>query len=177
VLPSAADLKVPRAQHERADGIFAITDAFCLTSLDAEYAELCRRLTAKLARKRPTPLAHGRIRSWAAGVVYAVGRMNFLFDRSQSPHLRTDDLAVGLGVAKSTMSAKATEIERLLDLGAFEPELCRAEILHEHPAAWLIAVDGFILDARSLPVELQREAHRRGLIPAVPAQAGRREAA
>jgi hypothetical protein len=46
-----------------------------------------------------------------------------------------------------------------------EPELCRRDILAVHPLAWLVAVDGFIVDARQLPPELQAEARRQGLIP------------
>ncbi len=51
-----------------------------LQRLDAEYASLCRKLVAKLARKRPSPLERGDRRIWAAGAIYAVGANNFLFD-------------------------------------------------------------------------------------------------
>ena len=37
--------------------ITALTDAFCLEKLNAEYAQVCREMTATLARKRPSPLA------------------------------------------------------------------------------------------------------------------------
>lgn len=33
-----------------------LVDGFCREHLNEEYAELCRRLTDKLARKRPSPL-------------------------------------------------------------------------------------------------------------------------
>ena len=33
---------------------------------------------------------------------------------------------------------------------------------------WLISVNGFIVDARSLPRPLQEEAYRKGLIPYLP---------
>ena len=70
--------------------ILAITDRICCEHLDAEYAEICRRLVAKLARKRPSPLERGALRVWAAGAIYAVGSNNFLFDPSQVPHLSAD---------------------------------------------------------------------------------------
>jgi hypothetical protein len=54
--------------------ITAITDEFCAEHLDDEYAQLCRRLSAKLARKRPSPLARGDRLIWAAGVVHVIGR-------------------------------------------------------------------------------------------------------
>ncbi len=34
--------------------------------------------------------------------------------------------------------------------------------------AWMISVDGFIVDARTMSPEIQTEARRRGLIPDLP---------
>jgi hypothetical protein len=39
--------------------VVAVTDVVCLEHLDAEYAALCVKLAARLARKRPSPLASG----------------------------------------------------------------------------------------------------------------------
>jgi hypothetical protein len=162
---------VPAAQRGRTDQIFALTDALCAEALDDECAELCRRLAARLARKRPTPLAGGRPGTWAAGVAYVIARANFLFDASQPLYLSADTIADAFGVAKSTAAAKATRIEQTLALKPFEPELVRQEIAEAHPLVWLVAVDGLVVDARHLPVALQREAHRQGLIPFVPGDA------
>jgi Domain of unknown function (DUF6398) len=172
MLPTATELRIPRAEHARAEAIWTLTDAFCLSSLNDEYAGLCRRLVGRLARKRPSPLRRGRSASWAAGVIYAVGRQNFVFDRSQRPHVRADEIAGALGTAKSTMSAKASHIGSLLGLGPLEPDVCRAELLEHHPLAWLVSVDGIIVDARMLPPQLQRQAHRQGLIPFIPTPSG-----
>lgn len=38
-------------------------------------------------------------------------------------------------------------------------------MLEQHPFAWLVEVDGLVVDARTLPPELEDEARRRGLIP------------
>lgn len=143
----------------------AVTDLACEEHLDGEYAELCRSLVDRLARKRPSPLVRGDTRIWAAGVVYTVGSINFLFDRSQTPHLRTDELAERLGVAKSTMANKSARIRALLGLSWYEPELTRRSMLERNPLAWLVTVNGIPVDARALPGELQDEARRLGLIP------------
>ncbi len=160
-----AGLRIPRALRDRAREVIAITDELCLACLDHEYAELCRSLVARLARKRPSPLVRGDARIWAAGSIYAVGRQNFLFDRSQYPHLTADQLAARLGVVKTTMANKAALISKTLDLGVFEPDLTRADVLEHNPLAWLVSVDGIVVDARMLPDKLQDEARRRGLIP------------
>ncbi len=65
----------------------------------------------------------------------------------------------------STLTNKARLIRDVLGLGVFEPELCRREILESHPMAWMISVNGLIVDARTMPPEIQAEARRRGLIP------------
>ena len=62
----------------------------CVQHLDDEYGTLSLRLLAKLARKRPSPLVHGERRLRAAAVLYTVGSINFLFDPSQAPPLRSD---------------------------------------------------------------------------------------
>lgn len=160
-----AAMRIPLALREPTAQILAIADKACGELLDDEYGDLCRQLVAGLARKRPSPLARGDTRIWAAGVIYAVGQINFLFDRSQQPHLTADQLAGHLGVVKTTMANKAGLINKALNLGAFEPQLTRRRMLERHPLAWLVEVNGLIVDARMLPPEIQDEARRRGLIP------------
>ena len=159
------DLRIPVAQRDRARQIIDVTDAACRELLDDEYGLLVRRLVARLARKRPSPIVRGDARIWAAGAIYAVGQVNFLFDRSQTPHLTAEQLAEALDVVKTTMANKAGMINRTLDIGIFEPDLSRVAMIEQHPMAWLVEVDGLILDARTLAPELQDEARRRGLIP------------
>jgi hypothetical protein len=85
-MPAAdGELREPTAMRGHLGEILAMTDQLCFEHLDAEYAELCRRLVAKLARKRPSPLVRGALRTWAAGAIYAVGSNNFLFDPSEVP--------------------------------------------------------------------------------------------
>jgi len=159
-------LRVPRAARAEVSEILAITDRFCHEHLDAEYACLCRELVAKLARKRPSPLKRGELRIWAAGAVYAVGANNFLFDPSETPHLSGERLSELLNVPKSTLAGKAKRIRDVLGLDAqMDPEFCRRELLEDHPLAWLIEVNGMIVDARWLPPEIQAQARRQGLIP------------
>ena len=162
---SADDLRIPAAMRDRAQQIIDVSDVACHEHLDDEYARLARKLVARLARKRASPLARGDARIWAAGVIYAVGQLNFLFDRTQAPHMTADHLAAALGVVKTTMANKAGLINRTLNLGVFEPDLTRVAMLEQHPLAWMVEVDGFIVDARMLPAEMQDEARRRGLIP------------
>ena len=166
-----ASLRVPKALRDDVAAIAAVTNEVCREHLDEQYAELCRRLLGKLARKRPSPLGRGDLNIWAAAVLYTLGSINFLFDPPQRPHLRADDLARLTGVAKSTMANKAGLIRRTLRLDPHEPELCRRELLEHHPYAWFVELDELIVDVRTLPLPLQEEARRRGLVPSLPASA------
>lgn len=158
-------LKVPRAVLPPARSIVGVTDAVCASHLDAEYARLARRLIERLGRRRPTPIVRGDARIWAAGVLYAVGQVNFLFDRTQTPHLTTGELASAAGVKQTTMANKAGTINRLLDIGMYEPDLTRMAMIEQHPLAWIVEVDGLLVDARMLPEELLQVARNRGPIP------------
>lgn len=164
-------MRVPKALRPRFEEICALTDRFCAEGLDAEYAELCSKLVARLACKRPSPLERGDPRIWAAAALYTVGSLNFIFDREQELHMSGAELSAVTGVPKSTMANKAKAVRDLLGLHRLDPELCRRELLERHPFAWLVEVDGLIVDARWLPAPLQEEAHRRGLIPDLPGTA------
>ncbi len=164
-LASLEGLRVPGGLRPDVERVIAVTDAFCSQHLDAEYGQLCRKLVAKLARKRPSPLERGDLHIWAAASIYAIGGINFLFDRAQKPHMSGDELSDLVGVPKSTMANKAKRIRDLLGLRQLDVEFCRKELLASHPMAWLVEVNGFIVDARALPPGLQDEARRRGLIP------------
>ena len=64
---------------------------------------------------------------------------------------------------------------RIWVAGAFEPDLTRGATLEQHPLAWLVEIEGFIVDARMLPADLQDEARRRGLIPDLDGRRAARE--
>jgi len=148
--------------------IVSLTDALCHEKLNAEYATLCRELVAALARKRPSPLVSGQVKTWACGMVYTIGHINFLFDKSQSPHMRADELCAWFGVAASTGGNKAKQIRDMLRINQFDFKWMLPGKIYQNPFAWMISVNGLIVDARSLPRPLQEEAYRKGLIPYVP---------
>jgi hypothetical protein len=163
------ELKIPMGLRPVADEIVGITDSVCLSVLDEEYADLARRAVAKLARKRPSPLHSGRRATWAAGVVYALGQVNFLTDPASEPCATADQLSAAFGVAKSTMSNKAKQVRDLLRIDYFSPEFARADVVAQSPLAWIIEVNGVAMDARHTSFEIQVEAFQRGLIPYIPA--------
>jgi hypothetical protein len=160
---------VPNRLKPHYDELVSRTDRVCRAHLDDEYALLCRRLAAALCRKRPSPVTSGRIDSWACGIAYSIGWVNFLADSSQTPHMRMADLCAAFGVSAATGAAKSSEIRRLFKMRRMDPAWYRPSKLGDNVMAWMISVNGYIIDARDAPREIQIEAFRRGLIPYVPA--------
>jgi hypothetical protein len=160
---------VPAAMQPVYAGIAALTDAVCRKHLNDEYATLSRELAAALARKRPSPLGGGKPEIWACGIVYALGTVNFLFDKSEAPHMRADALCAAFGVSQSSGANKAKQIRDLFRMYQFDPRWCLPSLVEENPLVWTLEVDGFMLDVRDMPREVQEAAYRKGLIPYIPA--------
>ena len=83
---SEGGLRISERLRHEAEEIFKLTDPFCAEHLDAEYADLCRRVVARLARKRPSPLDRGDLRIWAGAVI---SRSAALTSSSTEPRNRT----------------------------------------------------------------------------------------
>src|SRR5512132_1143707 len=143
--PITKSERVPKPMQETFNAIVTLTDAFCRAHLDKEYAQLARHATAALCRKRPSPLATGNLKTWACGIVYALGSANFLFDKSQQPTMRTTDLCAGFGVSESTGSEKAKVVRDALGMGQMDPQGYRPSKMEDNPLVWTIMVDGFVV--------------------------------
>ena len=137
-------------------------------TLNDEYADLSRKMAATLSRKRPSPLESGRVRSWAAGIIYALGRVNFLTDASREPHMSLAEMCERIGVSPSNASSKSSDIWSRLGLIQIDPDWCLPSMLEENPLAWIVEVNGLPVDVRMMPKEVQEEAYRVGLIPYEP---------
>jgi len=161
---------VPQAMRPTYEALIALTDAFCTEHLNEEYAEVCRQMAAALCRKRPSPLQSGSLQTWAGGIVHLVGSINFLFDRASKPYLSAADLAAAFGIAKSTTGNKAAQIRQALKIRNLDWHWALPSKRSDYPGAWLIEFDGFIIDARQAPPEIQEEAFRKGFIPYLPNQ-------
>ena len=162
------ELRIPAAMRPAVEQVIELTDQVCADLLDQEYAGLARHVVAKLARKRPSPLLGGRAATWAGGVVWALGQVNFLFDRSAEPYVAQDALASAFGLSKSTLGQKGKQIRDMLRMTWGTPEFLRAEMIDANPMIWFIEVNGMPCDARELPVEIQVAAYLEGIIPYVP---------
>jgi hypothetical protein len=122
--------------------------------------------------QKGSPVLKGKAEGWAAGTVYALGRVNFLDDPSQTPHMKSAEIADGFGVSIGTMQAKAKVIREGLDLVPFHPDWCLPSKMDDNPLVWMLEVNGFLMDIRMAPREAQVAAYEKGLIGQVSALSG-----
>jgi hypothetical protein len=114
-----------------------------------------RAIRAVIARRAP----------YVGGGGHLHDRDGQLPDRPDADaHMTTDRLSEIAGREKYALG-QVPIIQDLLRLDPMHPDYCRRELLANNPMAWMIRVNGFIVDARTLPSEMQEEAQRRGLIP------------
>lgn len=161
-------LSVPVAVRPAFDAVVDRLDAVAKAQLTEEYLPVLHEAAAALARKKPSPLLRGDAASWACGIVHAIGSINFLFDKTQTPHLTAVQIAQAFGVSASTGAAKAAIIRKALKMAPYDPRWCVASMLARNPLVWMLEVNGFIVDVRDAPLDLQRAAFEQGLIPFVP---------
>jgi hypothetical protein len=161
--------QVPRTMQERFESISTATDAFSDQHLNDEYKQLIRYLLAALCRKRPSPLLQGKVNTWAAATVHAIGMANFLFDKSQTPHSKAPDIYSHFGISASTGQAKSKQIRDLIKVHCFSPLWTLPSRIDSNPLIWMVEVDGFIVDVRQMSLAVQQVAYQKGLIPYVPA--------
>ena len=169
--------RVPKAMEPIFQAVTTITDEFCRVHLDGHYAELARKATATLARKTPSPLAKGNPKSWAGGILYALAKVNHLGGGEGHPFASLGEMCDLLGIGRSTGVAKGGEIIAALKMRPLECEWLHPDVLADDPRAWLLDVGGMVVDARQLPVDMQQQAFRLGLIPFVPSAPSSREMA
>lgn len=143
--------------QEHTEKLIQMTYGFCESYLNEEYKELCEKLILKMSRKRVVPFLSGKIEIWAAGVVYALGGINFLFDKSSKPHASPDDICNYFGTSKSTTGQKAKTIRDMFKLHYFDSEFSTKELLDQSPFS-NVFLNGMPIPISSLPPELQEVA-------------------
>ena len=112
----------------RIQEVQALLDAFSQKHLAPELAGYVRRLWEQIGRKRNYVITGGKPEVWASAVVYVIARLNFLFDRSRPNYLPPDVILDFFGTKKSTVSAKAGEIEKACRIRIGQEGLCSPEL-------------------------------------------------
>jgi hypothetical protein len=159
---------VPPEFRARFLEIVALVDDFCDRFLNNEYKQVCRKMAVAVCQEG-SPVLSGKPASWACGLVNAVGKINFLTDPTQTPHMKAEEIAQGFGVSPATMYSKSSAIWNGLDLMQLDPDFTIASRVDQNPLVWILKVNGQMTDIRYAPRGAQVVAYEQGLIPYIPA--------
>jgi hypothetical protein len=155
-------MKEKKIVEEKMEQLIGMTGGFCQQFLDEDYKQLCEKLIRKISRKRTVPFLSGRMEIWAAAVVYALGSINFLFDKSFEPYATAEDICNYFGTSKSTTSQKSKVIRDMFKMGYYDPEFSTQHMKEKSPFSNLVMINGLIVDKRHLAPEIQEMLKREG---------------
>jgi len=145
--------------------IIGLLSEFCAARLNEEYRALCVEMALALDDLPEAPLARGREEIWAAAIVYTVGGLNFLGDKSFEPYLPSSAIFEHFGVKSSTVGAKSRTIRDLLDIEWLDDQFATTRMKEFNPFNSLVMVDDMIVPISALPDNIQkqiRQARERG---------------
>ena len=119
------------------DELLRLTAAFCQAHLDPEYEELCAKLVREACRLGSSRFASGKVATRAAGIVHAICTINFAFDKSQKPHIRSPQIAEFFKVGPGTVSQKSRILRDALRIRHWDPQFSTAYMLQRNPLSLL----------------------------------------
>lgn len=119
---------------KRRDEVIGIVLKVCKEHLNKEYGRLAYNMAHMIATVKPTsPFEKGRASSWAAGILYALGQINFLFDPDSDLHIPASELPTLFGVSQQTASNYAKKIRDGMGLSYFDPDWTLPSVAERSP--------------------------------------------
>ena len=113
---------------QRINEVRQLLDNFSKIHLNDKLSGYCYKLWDKIGKKRNYIITGGQKEVWASAVIYVISRLNFLFNSKSSNLLTADMICDFFGTKKSTVSSKATDIEKACKIKMGEESLCSSEI-------------------------------------------------
>ncbi|MBN1627243.1 MAG: hypothetical protein JW944_12020 [Deltaproteobacteria bacterium] len=115
-------------KQQRIDEVKALLEGFAKANLSHEISGYVLKLWDMIGRKRNYIITGGKKEVWASAVIYAIARLNFLFDCKSKDYLPPDTIVEFFGTKKSTVASKASEIEKVCRIHMGHEGFCRQEI-------------------------------------------------
>jgi len=119
--------------QQRYSEILELLRAFSSAKLNDEYFELAEKLLGKMARKRHVPFETGKVEIWAAAIIHALGMINFLFDRTQVPHVTVSEINDFFDTKQSTVGNKSKEIRDMFKMMRWGNEFETRKMQEQNP--------------------------------------------
>ena len=111
----------------RIQEVIALLEEFSKQHLSLELSENVFRLWEQIGRKRNYIITGGKKEVWSSAVVYVIARLNFLFDKHSPNFLPPDTICGFFGTKKTTVTARAGEIEKVCKIRMGQQGLCSPE--------------------------------------------------
>ena len=129
--------EVPEKLHGRFQEIVAATDAYCAANLDNDFRDICHRMAVAVCNTK-LPVTSGKAAGWAAGIIAAVGYVNFVSDPSQPFHTPPADMAKRAGVSPAMMQSKSKAIRDALRVDRWDTRYTTQAMTERNPMKLLI---------------------------------------
>ena len=98
----------------------------------------------KMARKQIPPFLSGKMEVWAASIIYAIGKVNFLSDKSFKPYASQKDIANYFKVSEDTIGQKAKKIREMFKMTYYNEEFLTRQMQDNFPK-YGMTESGFII--------------------------------
>lgn len=95
---------------------------------DNELKNFTLDLSETICSDSQLDMSRGRGEIWAAGIIYVIARLNYLFDKDNPLYNSVDDLCLFFKVNKSTVANKAYQIQKILNISIGDKSYTRPEI-------------------------------------------------
>jgi hypothetical protein len=143
------------AYAARTDSIKRLIEEFGLRHLSPEYITFAFNLCDKISITPGLDILRGKRTIWAASIVHAIARLNRLFDAGSELVLTPALICAQFKTNKSTVSNRASLIQKICAIEPGTKGYCRQEIVDA--VTFVETVDGFALPPRKADMPAEEE--------------------
>jgi len=128
-----------------ADQILTLVTNYCQKYLDKEYTDICSKVFHDLLEENPAVFNRGQEGIWVAAIVWAVGSVNFLGDKSFEPYASLADVCIYFNANKSSVGQKSAKIRKQLNIDRFNPDYQTTTQVSDFLNSLVMTPEGFIV--------------------------------
>ena len=108
-------------RNEKEKELIKLINAFCDKYLDEEYKNLSVKLIKRMANEEKVLFNCGSLENWAASILYALGQINYLFNKThEGQYVSRKTLLRFYHAKSSTITNKSAEIKKKYNLDSRE---------------------------------------------------------
>ena len=143
------------AYAARTDSIKKLIEEFGLRHLSPEYITFAFNLCDKISITPGLDILRGKKTIWAASIVHTIARLNLLFDAGSELVLTPALICAQFKTNKSTVSNRASLIQKICAIEPGTKGYCRQEIVDA--VTFVETVDGLSLPHRKADIAAEAE--------------------